>query len=66
MIIGRTSQFTGKFNTMDLPVTNEQLNYWIESRIPIQEVFPNLTADQREFLITGSTQEEWNALFGDV
>ena len=29
----------------------------------IQNVFPFLTADEREFLITGLTPGEWNILF---
>jgi hypothetical protein len=31
----------------------------------IQNVFPDLNTDQREFLMTGSTPEEWNAVFGE-
>lgn len=31
----------------------------------IQEVFPYLTTDEREFLLTGMTPEEWNRLFGE-
>lgn len=30
----------------------------------IQVAFPGLPADQREFLITGYTPEEWNIIFG--
>ena len=31
----------------------------------IQEAFPFLNADQREFLLTGLTPEQWDELFGD-
>jgi hypothetical protein len=31
----------------------------------IQDAFPMLTVDQREFLMTGATPEEWNACFSD-
>ena len=31
----------------------------------IQDAFPFLNADQREFLLTGLTPEAWNELFGD-
>jgi hypothetical protein len=31
----------------------------------VQDAFPQLDADQREFLISGITPEEWDATFGD-
>lgn len=36
-----------------------------ESGVLIQDAFPMLSADQREFLLTGITPDEWNAMFGD-
>lgn len=33
--------------------------------LKIQHAFPFLNADQREFLMTGITSEEWDELFGD-
>jgi hypothetical protein len=63
MLVTRTSGFTGKRNTMDLPVTQEQLTEYATGNRMIQEVFPNLNADQREFIMTGCTPEEWNDLF---
>ena len=30
-----------------------------------QDAFPALTADQREFLISGTSPAEWNAMFGE-
>jgi len=63
MIIEKKSAFSGKMNTMDLPVTQEQLDRWQKGRELIQDVFPHLSPDQREFLMTGTTPEEWNAAF---
>lgn len=63
MIIERTSPVSGKTNTMDLDVTQEQLD---RIKLPgqhIQNVMPHLTADQREFILTGITGEEWDSLF---
>lgn len=65
MIIEMISRFTGKLNTMDLPVTFEQLARWQEGEL-IQNVMAHLTADQREFLMTGATPEEWDSVFGDT
>jgi len=31
----------------------------------IQYAFPNLTTAEREFFMTGITEEEWNAMFPD-
>ncbi len=49
---------------MDLPVTPEQLEAWRQG-VLIQHVMPQLSAAEREFLISGVTPEEWEALFGD-
>lgn len=64
MIIAKKSGLTGKINFMDVPVTQEQLDRFQNGEL-IQRVMPNLTPDQREFLMTGSTAEEWHELFGD-
>lgn len=63
MLIQRKSQVSGKVNTMDLDITPEQIGRW-ESGELIQHVMPNLTPDEREFLITGITSEEWKRIFG--
>jgi hypothetical protein len=65
MIIERISILTGKVNTMDLPVTMEQLNLWLYDRKLIQNVMPNLTPTQREFLISGMSEEEQLKFFGE-
>lgn len=65
MIITKTSSLSGIERTMDLPITEEQLKNW-EDGMLIQMAMPNLTAEQREFLITGVVQEEWDELFAGV
>lgn len=64
MKITRTSMLTGKTHTRDIPVTEEQLEQWRKGK-HIQWVLPHLSADDREFLLTGSTPEEWEELKGD-
>jgi len=49
---------------MDLNVTEEQLNRYNSGRFTIQDCFPNLSADEREFIKTGITPEEWEEVFG--
>jgi hypothetical protein len=58
MIINRVSPFTGKVNTMNLPITEEQIARWKRGAYA-QDVWPDLTPSQREFLISGSTEEDW-------
>ena len=61
----KTSILTGKINTMTLPITQDQLDLYNNTKINIQEVFPNLDSGQREFIKTGITQEEWDKLILD-
>lgn len=63
--ITRTSMMTRKRNTMTLPVTSAQFIRYTRGNELIQDVFPDLTPDQREFIQTGSTPEEWAAVFGE-
>jgi hypothetical protein len=49
---------------MDLPVTMEQLDRYYNGGELLQNAFPHLNADQREFIKTGITGEEWEAAFG--
>jgi hypothetical protein len=64
MKIVRKSPFSGKTNEMEIPVTPEQLDQWHNGEL-IQKAMPNLTPDQREFIMTGITPEEWAETFGD-
>ena len=63
MKITRTSIFSGIERTLDLPITQEQLAEW-EAGGLIQKVMPDLTTSQREFVMTGVTDEEWDNELG--
>ena len=65
MQIKRISPFTGKLNIMNLDVSLEQMIRWDRGEL-IQDVFPNLTADEREFIKTGITPEDWNEMVGET
>lgn len=60
MQITRKSPFSGKTNTREIDVTADQLDRWRAGGL-IQNVMPHLSADDREFLMTGITPEEWPA-----
>lgn len=62
MRIERKSPFSGKVHEMDLPVTEDELAHWASGALA-QNVWPHLTPDQREFIMTGITPEEWKAAF---
>lgn len=57
------SGLTLRHNTMELFVTPDELQSWIDGEL-IQNAMPYLSAEEREFLISGSTPEEWDAAFG--
>lgn len=62
MLIRKVSPVSGKTNEMELPITQEQLDRWNGGEL-CQNVFPHLTNDEREFLISGATAEDWKKLF---
>jgi hypothetical protein len=62
MIIFRQSPLTGKVNKMDLPITIEQMEKYDQGAL-IQDAFPELNTEQREFYKTGYTQEDWDTMF---
>jgi len=64
MLITRQSQWSGITRTLDIPVTHDQMYEWQQRGALIQNAMPNLTADQREFLMTGITKEEWDEMWG--
>ena len=64
MFITRREPFTGLINTREIDVTWEQWDSWLHGE-PIQNAMPNLTASEREFILTGITDELWDELFED-
>jgi hypothetical protein len=60
MIFIRTSILSGITRTKEFDVTDEQYNAWKCGAL-IQNVMPHLSFDEREFLISGTTAEEWEA-----
>lgn len=61
MLINRRCMVTGRVNVMFVPVTPEQIDAW-RGGVPIQHAMPHLTADQREFLLTGILPDVWDGL----
>lgn len=63
MTITRTSNLSGVTRTRDLPVTEDQMARFQSGVATIQDIFPQLSPSDREFIKTGITDEEWDAAF---
>ena len=60
----RVSPLTGNTNTMYMDISDEQLQEWNDpnrTRL-IQDIFPNLTEVEREFIMTGYTVADWKEM----
>ena len=64
MIITRTSPISGITRHHEIEVTQEQLLIW-KSGTVIQDAMPDLSTDEREFIMSGITAEEWDSMFSD-
>lgn len=63
MKIIRKSIISGKIHEREIDVDPEKLARWERGEGDlIQREFPNLTPEEREFIQTGSTPEEWETL----
>lgn len=59
----RMSPFTGEFNCRIIKATLEQLIAYGKGQSgPVQQAFPNLDANEREFIMTGITPVEWDSM----
>lgn len=65
MRLKKQSLATGKINERDVDVTPEQMHAWQHGGVLIQDAMPHLSPDDREFIMTGITPDEWEELFGD-
>ena len=63
MLIKRTSVFTGIERSKEIDITQDQLDRWQSGEDLIQNIMPNISADDREFIMTGITSEEWDGTF---
>lgn len=61
MEITRKSALTGVERTIDIPVDDLQMARWKAGEL-IQYAMPQLSAAEREFIMTGITPDEWTAM----
>lgn len=62
ILIERTCPFCGE--KMALPVPKDEFDAW-QSGVPVQKAFPYLSAEEREFIISGICENCWEKMFGD-
>jgi hypothetical protein len=65
MVVVAISAATGEKHAMPLEITEAQVYDWVNGA-SIQDAMPQLTAEGREFLMTGITQVEWDSLFSET
>jgi hypothetical protein len=69
MKITKKSSLSGVEHTIDIDITEEQFQR-VEMRFftkeLIQNIIPNVSLGEREFLKTGITQEEWDETFSTL
>ncbi len=64
MLIRRQSPVSGKINELEIDVTEEELLAWKHGEL-IQIAMPRADANEREFIRTGITKDEWDELFDE-
>lgn len=67
MLLTRTSPISGKENTREIHADPATVKAYLsgELGLPIQKVFPLMHPDDREFIKSGITPEEWREMFID-
>ena len=60
---------TGKVNSMDIDIEEQEFvdahTRWLKGEL-IQRCFPNLSNTEREFILTGMSEEEQNEMFKET
>jgi len=64
MLIVRKSRLTGVERAIELPINELHLERWERGQL-IQDAMPHLTPAQREYVMTGITEEEWAEMVGE-
>lgn len=63
MIIKRKSVFSGVTRSKDIPVDPEHFAEYEAGYGSLQDLMPYLTDEDREFILSGMTPDEWKNAF---
>lgn len=61
--VSRVSQISGKTHVREITMDRDDYYNWVNG-MTIQRALPYLSLDDREFLMTGITPEEWQNSVG--
>ena len=64
MVVIAISALTGQKHAAPLAITETQVYDWVNGA-HIQDAMPHLSPEDREFLMTGITQVEWDSMFSE-
>ena len=65
MKITRSSSLTGETATKEIDVTAAQIASWEGGELA-QNAFPNASPSEREFIMSGYTDFDWDEMFREV
>jgi hypothetical protein len=65
MLIKRKSVISGIERVRNIPVNPEDYALWESGVANIQNVMPYLNDSDREFILSGITDEEWDSAFSE-
>jgi hypothetical protein len=65
MYIKRKSVISGIERTRSIPVNPDDYAAWQAGLGSIQELMPYLNDNDREFILSGITEDEWDSAFGE-
>lgn len=65
MIIWKKSLISGKLTCRDIPISYEEYAEYENGNKLIQDALPQLSNEDREFIISGITPEEWEFNFAE-
>ena len=64
VILSKICTVSNKAYSINIPT--DKYYRWKSRRYLIQDVFPDLTREEREFMKTGITPDEWNQMFNPI
>lgn len=64
MKITRVSMLSGIERTRDIPCTEQQYSLY-EKGAKIQTAMPDVSASDREFILSGVVDDEWDMMFAE-
>ncbi len=65
MYISRTSVISGINRTLNIPVNPDDYLAWKAGVGNVQELMPYLNDNDREFILSGITSDEWDDAFAE-